>query len=132
MSDGIVGRAITLTWNGVTILGVREKDLTLDGKSIDVTSDENSGYQTLLTVPSQKALQWKLTGVLKTDLLKQDWMSGNYTRSVVITYPNGSSISGSFYMSAYDEKGSYKDAVTFDCTLDSTGQWTFIAGSTNY
>lgn len=128
MTDGYIGRALTFTWGGTTILGVREKDLSLNGVAIDVTSGENSGVQTLLTSSGQDALEIKLTGVLKQDNLRADWFAGNRTKAVVFSYPNGAVISGSFFMSVYDEKASYKDAVTFDATLMSTGAFVYTPG----
>lgn len=117
MLDGIVGRAVTFTWNGVTIPGVREKDVTLNGAAIDVTSGENNGKRTLLTVSAEDQVDIKITGVTKSDALKNDWMAGTRTRAVQMTYPNGAIMTGTFYMTVYAEKGTYKDAVTFDATL---------------
>lgn len=117
MTDGIVGRAVTFTWNGVTILGVREKDVTLNGSPIDVTSGENSGKRVLLTASGEDTVDLKLTGVTKSDALKNDWFANTRTRVVIMTYPNGAIMQGTFFMSVYAEKGTYKDAVTFDVTL---------------
>jgi len=117
MTDGIVGRAITFTWGGTTILGVREKDLSLNGAAIDVTSGENNGARTLLTIAQEDQIDLKITGVTKSDALKNDWFAKTRTRQVVITYPNGATLTATFLLTVYAEKGPYKDAVTFDATL---------------
>lgn len=127
--DGIIGRAVGFSWNGAAVLGTREKDLTLNGAPINVTSDENSGKQTLLSVSEEDSVEVKLTGVTKSDVLKTDWFAGTRTRAVVLTYPNGASIAGNFFMSVFSEKGPYKDAVAFDATLMSTGAVTFTPGT---
>ena len=53
-----VGRNITLTWGNDSppegIAGVKEKDLTLNGAPIDISSDDDAGWRALLTVPGQK------------------------------------------------------------------------------
>lgn len=128
MTDGIIGRAVTFTWGGATVLGIREKDITLNGAAIDVTSGENSGVQTLLTASGQDSLEIKISGVTKDTILRTDWFAGNRTKQTGLSYPDGSSISGLFYLSTYDEKGSYKDAVTFDGTLMSTGPFVYTPG----
>ncbi len=128
-TDGTVGRAVVFTWNSASILGVREKDLTCAGAAIDVTSDDNAGIQKLLTVSAQDSLEIKLSGVTKSDALKTDWFAGTRTRTATLTYPNGATLSGTFYMSAYSEKAPYKDAQTFDATLQSSGAFTFTPGT---
>lgn len=128
-TDGTVGRAVVFTWNGSAVLGVREKDLTLNGAAINVTSDDNSGVQKLLAVSAEDSVEIKLTGVTKSDVLKADWFASNRTRAVTLTYPNGAIISGVFFMSAYGEKSPYKDATTFDATLMSNGAITFTPGT---
>ena len=49
------GREVALTWNSAAILGVREKSLTIAGEPVNVTSDEDSGVQTLLDIDAEKA-----------------------------------------------------------------------------
>ena len=120
-----VGRNVTMTWGSDSppqgIAGVKEKSVTIAGEPIDITSDDDSGWRSLLTVPGQKQIDIKISGVTKDHLLLADWFNGNLTQEVILTYPDGAHISGSFYLSEYAEKASYKDAVSFDATLMSTG-----------
>lgn len=115
------GRAITLTWNAVEVAGVRQKGIALNGEAIDVTSDEDDGWRTLLTVAGQNEVTISLSGVTKSNALITDWFAGTRTRAVVITYPDGGEISGNFFLSAYTDTGPYNDATTFEATLVSTG-----------
>ena len=50
------------------------------------------------------------------------------TQAVVLTYENGAAIAGQFFMSEYSDKGNFKDAVSFDATLMSTGTIVYTAG----
>lgn len=125
IADGFAGRDLELTWNAAAIGGVREKGITINGEPIDVTSDDDDGWRNLLTIPGQKQVDISLSGVTKSHALKADWFGDNRTRAVVITYPDGDTLSGNFYLSEYSETGSYNDAVTFEATLMSDGVVTY-------
>lgn len=124
-----VGRQVALLWNGAAINGVREKGVNLNGEAVDITADENSGWQTLLTVAGQNSVELSLSGVTKDRTLRTDWHAGTRTRTVSLTYPDGSVLSGSFYLESFKEGNPYKDAGTFDATLKSTGAVTWTPGS---
>lgn len=124
------GRSVAFTWNGSSISGIREKGISLAGEPIDITSDEDSGWRSLLTdVPSQNEVGISLSGVVKVDTLRAAWFSGARTKTVTLTYPDGGTLSGTFVLSSYNETGNYKDATTFDATLMSSGTVTYTPGS---
>ena len=126
---GTVGRSVAFTWGGSSILGVREKAIAIKGDPIDITSDEDGGWRTLLDVAAQNEVTVSLSGVTKNGALKADWFAGNRTKSVVITYPNGDTLSGVFFLSSFTDTGPYNDAVTFQAELMSTGIVTFTPGA---
>lgn len=125
IADGFAGRDLELTWNAAAIGGVREKSITINGEPIDVTSDDDDGWRNLLTVAGQNQIDVSISGVTKSHALKADWFAGTRTRAVVITYPDGDTISGNFFLSAYTETGTYNDATTFEATLMSDGVITY-------
>lgn len=118
-----------MTWGGAAVLGVREKGVTRNGEPIDVASDEDSGWRTLLTTAGQNEVDISLSGVTKDLVLRNDWHAGNRTKTLALTYPDGSILSGSFYLANFNETGAYNDAVTFDATLQSTGAVTWTPGA---
>jgi predicted secreted protein len=124
-----VGRDILLYWGADSppepIAGVRQKDLSIAGEAIDITSDDDAGWRALLSVPGQKHVEIKVSGVTKNSLLMADWFAGTTTQLLSFEYPNGDTLSGNFYLSEYSEKVGYKDAVTFDASFMSTGVVTF-------
>ena len=73
------GRAVTLTWGPDSppqaIAGAKEKDLTLNGAPIDISSDDDIGWRTLLSVPGQKQVDIKISGVTKDRNLIADWFA---------------------------------------------------------
>lgn len=129
MAGPLIGRQVAFAWNAAAVLGVREKGVTFDGAPIDLTSDENSGWQTLSTLPGLNKVTISLSGVIKDRRLKDDWNAGTRTRTASLTYPDGTVVSGTFYLANYKEGTPYKDAVTFDAELQSSGAITYTPGS---
>lgn len=119
------GIDIGLTWGGVAVDGLREKGIECNGEGVDVTSDDDAGKRKLLTVSAQDEVNLSISGVTKSRLLLKDWMNGNRTKTCVITYPDGATITGDFYMASYTDTGPYNDAVTFEATLQSSGNFAF-------
>lgn len=117
------GREVDFLWNGLPLLGVREKNIAFNGEPINVTSDEDEGWRTLIAdVAAENQVDITLSGVTKDTRLKIDWFAMTRTRSASFTYPNGDVISGTFMISAFSEGVPYNDAITFECTLQSTGE----------
>jgi predicted secreted protein len=124
------GRQVTFTWNGAAVLGVREKGISLNGEPINVTSDEDSGWRTLIPdVPNEDQVEVKLSGVSKDTRLKVDWFARTRTRAAVFTFPNGDVISGTFMIATFSEGVPYNNAITFEATLMSHGAVTFTPGT---
>lgn len=125
---GFVGRSIALTWDGATVAGVREKKKSLSGAPVDVTSDEDNGWRTLIDSPQQNEVNISLSGITKSDALKVSWFSATRIAAVTLTYPDGGVLSGSFYLASYNETGPYNNATTFDAELQSSGEVIYTPG----
>jgi predicted secreted protein len=123
------GRGVILHWGGSPILGVREKGLKLDGNAINVTSDEDNGWQTLLTVSDENKVEVSVSGVAKDNRLKTDWFAGDRTKPLSMEWADAKELAGTFFLASYSEKQGYKDAVTFDATFTSHGTPTFTSYS---
>jgi predicted secreted protein len=127
--DGFLGRDIDFFWGGNSpgdqILGVREKGIEINGEAVDVTSDENNGWRALLTEPGQKEISLSISGVTKDDRMKQDWFGNRRMQAVTLRYPDGATVSGTFFMQSCSDTGPYNDATTFECELLSNGEVTY-------
>jgi len=128
-----VGRAIEFAWGDsspqTVIPGVREKGIQLNGDPVDVTADDSEGWRTLLSVAAEDQVTISLSGVTKDETLMADWFNGNRQQSVTITYPNGRTITGTFFLASYTDTGTYNDAITFEAELQNSGAITFTPGS---
>jgi predicted secreted protein len=123
------GRQVRFNFGGESpadeVPGVREKSLDLNGEPIDVTSDEDSGVRKLLTLSAQDEVNIGISGVTKSDRIKAAWFTGQRTQPCSFDYPDGSSVSGTFFLSTYKETEPYKDATTFEASLVSSGAVTY-------
>ena len=116
------GRRIALTWGGQPIPGVREKAVALNGEPIDITSDDSLGWRELLSDdPAENQVTISISGVTKSFALRQDWFQNSRMQVATITYPDGSTITGNFYLATYTDTGPYNDATTFEAELQSSG-----------
>lgn len=120
-----VGRAVKFSWGSgdpqPEVPGVREKGVEFSGEAIDVSADDSSGWRELLTVAGQNEVNISLSGVTKSDTLREDWINGTRTQPATIAYSNGATLTGTFYLATYNETGVYNDAVTFEAEIQSTG-----------
>jgi len=120
------GRNLTFTWGAGAILGVREKGLSLNGDPLDITSNEDAGKRMLIDdVSAQDELELSISGVSKDLVLRADWFAGTRTKEIVVSWPDGATLTGDFFLSNYSEAGPYQDAITFDATLVSAGTWVY-------
>lgn len=127
--QGNVGRKVILTWDAQQIPGVREKSAAINGEPIDVSADDSNGWRELLDDPSEQMVDVSLSGVTKSGLLRTaSFNSTGRIKAVTITYPDGGVISGDFYLASYTDTKPYKDAMTFEATLQSTGPVTYTPG----
>jgi predicted secreted protein len=124
-----VGRDLGFTWNGASVAGIQEKGISLNGEPIDITSGENNGKRALLAVAAQDEVSISISGITKSRVLLADWFAGTRTRTVVMTYDDGSTITGTFFLQSYTDTGPYNAAVTFEAQLLSTGTIVYTAGA---
>lgn len=125
------GRRVIVRWNGEQIPGVREKAASFNGEPLNITSDEDSGWQTLLGTPEEggdvgeKSIEFTMSGVTKSAVLKNAWFGQNRIGTLEVTYPDGSIISGVFHLATYSETDPYNEASTFESTFQSSGEPTY-------
>lgn len=120
------GRNLALRWNSVLVAGVREKSIALNGEPIDITSDDDAGWQALIDNESGvDSVEVTVSGVLKNQSLLQDWLAKTRTRQLSLTHPEGYVISGMFNLGNMTITGTYNEAATFEATFMSNGPVVF-------
>lgn len=124
-----LGRQVTFYWGGNSpgdnIPGVREKGIAMNGEPVDVTSDEDSGWRTLLEASGQNEVNISISGVTKDNRLRTDWMNGRRIQPLTIIYEDGGSLTGDFRLNTFEDNGSYNEAMVFSAEFASTGAVTY-------
>lgn len=119
-----IGRAYVIKKNSVAIAGVRTKSLSINHEPVDITTDEDDGFRTLLSVVGESSFELSVEGVLKDDVLF-DVATGTGSKlltDISIEHPEGV-ITGDVFLSAFESTGAYNEAVTFSATFQSSGDW---------
>ncbi len=134
---GTASRDLLILKNATAIAGVNSKSLSIAKEPIDVTTDEDNGYRTLLAQAGTKSLDISFSGVTKDNLLREliTTEQSQLLTDITIEYPPiapavaGDTITGDFYFNGFTENGGGSDgAVEFDGTLQSSGPWVYAVG----
>ena len=126
-----IGRNFKIKRGSTVIAGVRSKGAAFNGEPVDVTSDDDAGFRTLLNDVGVESIDLSVEGVTKDNDLRSAALSGTslMLTDVNLEWPNGDTLSGNFFLSSLEETGPTQDAVTFSATLQSSGEWTYTAAS---
>ena len=123
-------RDLIIKKNAVRWLGITSKGVSIAKEAIDITSDEDNGYRTLLDDVGSKTLDISFSGVTKDTtirtLINTDG-SQLYT-DITVEFPpvgaqtTGDTISGSFFLNSVSETGGDSNGtISFDGALQSSG-----------
>jgi predicted secreted protein len=125
------GRELLVKRGTSVIAGIRTKGITFDGEPIDVTTDDDSGFRTLLSTAGQMQIDLSIEGITKDNELRGIVLAAGslMLTDIVIEYPNGDTLAGNFFLNSLSEDGTYNDAITFSGSLQSSGEWTYTAAS---
>lgn len=120
-----IGRSYVVKKAGTALAGVRTKSLSINHEPVDVTTDDEAGFRTLLGDVGESSFELSVDGVTKDGTLF-DAATSSATKlltDVTIEHPSGT-ISGDVFLASYEETGAYNDAITFSATFQSSGEWT--------
>lgn len=126
---GANGRALTIDWDGVTLVGVRTKGYTITNDYVDVTTDDDDGWRTLLADPGLRAVEVTVGGISSDQVLIAEVMKANITGeplSIGLPTTTGT-LSGTFLCSSFEQTGEHDGAVEFSATFMSSGAVTYAA-----
>jgi predicted secreted protein len=113
---------------GVTKLaGVQSKKITYGGEPIDISGDDENGYQGFLPEVGTRSLNFSVEGVTKDTVLRNIKMNttNHLITDITITYPDGGIIAGDFILASYEESGEHNDAIKFSAEFQSHEDWTY-------
>lgn len=121
------GRDLLVKQGSTVIAGIRTKGVSVNGEPIDVTTDDDAGYRTLLADAGTYSIDLSIEGVTKDDTLRALIMAGGslMLTDITVEYPDGHTLAGNFFLASLEETGTYNEAVTFSGSLQSSGTWTY-------
>ena len=118
----LVGRKVTFipTSVGVPIAGMRTKSITLNNEPIDITSDDDTGFRTLLeSDPALRSVDMSVEGVTKDDDLIALAAAGgdDLVSEYTLAFEGLGEFVGNFYIGSLELGAPYNEAVTFTCNI---------------
>jgi TP901-1 family phage major tail protein len=121
-----VGRTVVLEVAGAAVAGARTKSFTIGNEPVDITSDDDSGFRTMLSVAGTKTLDMSIEGVTKDGaLIALASGSSGLIEEVEITFPGIGTIAGDFFVASVELGAAYNEASTFSASLQSSGAYTY-------
>lgn len=127
------GRELTLDWNATTLVDVRSKTVSMTNDMVDVTTDDDSGWRTLLADPGLKSLEITASGVTSDEVLIAEYFSATPGQPLVTNLPSSlatpGDLDGRFYLSGLELSGESDGAYEFSATFMSSGAITYTAST---
>lgn len=126
------GRTLTIDWDNVVLAGVRTKSFSITNDYVDVTTDDEDGWRTLLADPSLRSIEVTVGGITKDRTLIAAIMAANITGEpleVNVPQATGCQLAGTFLISSYEGSGEHDGAMEFSATFMSSGVVTYIPGT---
>ena len=128
---GANGRALTIDWDAVTLVGVRTKGYTLTNDMVDVTTDDDEGWRTLLADPGLRSMEVTVGGISSDQVLIAEVTKASITgETLTVQLPTTTgTLAGLFFISSFEQTGEHDGAVEFSATFMSSGEVTYTAGT---
>ena len=127
---GTLGREIVLRVAGSPVAGLRTKSVKFNGSEVDISDGNSDGWRELFNGFGEKSIDMTATCVMKETFFRDLFFAESPIHPCELEYPDGAILSGDFWMGALSESQEYKDAVTFEIELKSTGIPTYDGAST--
>lgn len=125
------GRDAVLSKNNVPIAGVRVTTISVANEPIDVTDRDSAGVIELLAEAATKQVTISVEGVYEEPVLRALAMDAagsplitDLTFKFADALTAADTVTGSFFMTSYEEGNPHDDAATFSAEFVSSGAWT--------
>lgn len=128
---GANGRALTIDWDSVTLVGVRTKGYTVTNDYVDVTTDDDDGWRTLLADPGVRSVEVTVGGISSDQVILAEIMKANISgEPLTVQLPTTTgTLAGTFLCSSFEQTGEHDGAVEFSASFMSSGAVTYTAGT---
>lgn len=123
-----VGRKATLSKGQTLVAAIRTKSASINNEPVDITTDDDNGFRTMLQDPGTKTLDLTVEGIIKDATLLTIAMSTtDILEAFSLLFPTIGTLAGDFVVTGFETGAPVNEAATFSCTLQSSGAFTFTA-----
>lgn len=131
---GHSSRDLTIDWDSVTIANVQSKSFSVNAEPVDVTTDDDNGWRTLLDDPGVRSLEVTVGGIADDEAVLADIMAASdLTLAMSISLPSSGTdgtLAGTFFVTSFENNGGSSDgSVEFSATFQSSGAVTYTAST---
>lgn len=131
---GFNGRELTIDWDSTTLVGVQTKGVTNNNSLVDVTTDDDSGWRTLLATPGMKSVDVTVSGVTSDEVLLAEFYNASTTgETLVVNLPTSlavpGTLTGTFHLESYETSGEHDGEVSFTANFLSSGTVVYVASA---
>ena len=123
------GRSLLLARGGNPVAALVAKTMSIGNEAIDVTTDDDLGFRTLLEASGTRSIDMSFEGVMKDDVLLTDAADPATTALIkagTMTFASGTVIAGDFRLNDLEITGEVAGRIQFSGTLQSSGAWTLV------
>lgn len=124
-----LGRTLKILKNSIVIAGIQTKSISFNSEPIDITTDDDNGYRTILAEGGETMVEISFDGIEKDSVLRDLWVAGGLSQlytDITLEWDDGSTLACDFFIPSYEETGSYKDKITFSSSLQSSGAYVYV------
>lgn len=122
---GIIGREVTFTVGGGTLVGVTSQGLTFNNEALDTTDDQGDGWQGRLAKPGRKSIEFTVSGLLKNLEIVESYFEASNIFAVAVAYPDGSTLAFDAFLDNIGTNAAENELYSFDASFSSAGAPTF-------
>lgn len=122
------GRSLLVKKGSTVLAGLQTKSVALNGEPIDVTTDDDNGWRTLLADVGTLSVDLSIEGISKDDTLMALIAAGGTSMmltDITVEFPDGNGFSGNFFLNSLEKTGTYNEAIKFSGSLQSSGTITY-------
>lgn len=120
----LAGRKVIVSVDGTPIAACRSKTLTINKEAIDITTDDDSAWRTLLdSEAASKSVDIKVEGVSKSTALMNTILNNGSLLQLTIDAPGLGNYEGDFHMTSLELGAPHDDAVKFSASFQSSGEF---------
>lgn len=114
-----------------TVAGLRTRSFALSAETVEITHAESVGqWRELLAGAGVKAARLAGAGIFKdgaSDATIRDYAFNGTIRNWQVIVPDFGTIQGAFQITALEFGGRHDGEVTFEISLESAGELTYVA-----